>query len=767
MKTKRGTRTVLFAWLWLVSWVVQASGPVPADSVFPGAEWQTRTPEEVGLDPVRLEAIAGRAGGRGCVVRHGYLVYAWGDPARRGDVASAAKPWYSHFLFLAVEEGLLPGVDASASEFEPRLKDINADLGRKDSSMTFRHLAQQTACYGVREAPGTAFVYNDWQMALFFDVLFLKVYGSACETVDAEVLRPKLTDILQCQDDPTFMAFGVSDRPGRLAISPRDFARFGLLYLREGLWDGRQVIDKGHARLAVSEPLPNSIPRTFAQEAEMIPGARSLGSQRIPDDQGDHRGSYSWLWWTNGVDREGRRHWPDAPSDTFAALGHGGVRGMAVVPSLDVVISWNDTRLGDESLNGVFKLLSEAATDEPLYAQIIPDPNNAAWLVYNRDQNRDGLLDPFFMCGPGDPEDFLYRGRRNPDGTRTGDQLAIINKLIGTGANCLYFQAVRSHGGDGDDTHNPFVDSDPTKRLDEMILNQWETWFSLMDRHGIVIFFFFYDDSARLWDTGDSVGAGEKVFLEGIVKRFAHHKHLIWCVAEEYEEAFTPARVKKIAEIVREADKHNHVIAVHKHHGIDFDEFAEDPHIDQFAVQYNVRSPLELHNGVRAAWTNARGRYNVNMSEATEFGFSAQARKKFWACAMAGSYAMALGWTFETDDEPSVSDLEGCGRLVKFFERTNFNEMAPHDELRLAGTEYLLALPGHSYVAYASQYTEPLGIREMTPGRYTFAWLDAESGATSTYERRVSEEGDFWVEPPPEFKGELAVWIRKVGAPER
>ena len=54
----------------------------------------------------------------------------------------------------------------------------------------------------------------------------------------------------------------------------------------------------------------------------------------------------------------------------------------------------------------------------PQYGQIMIDPDNPSWLVYNRDENGDGRPDPFFLCGPGDPEGFLYRGIRNPDGTR-------------------------------------------------------------------------------------------------------------------------------------------------------------------------------------------------------------------------------------------------------------------------------------------------------------------------------------------------------------
>lgn len=135
---------------------------------------------------------------------------------------------------------------------------------------------------------------------------------------------------------------------------------------------------------------------------------------------------------------------------------------------------------------------TEAVDSQPLAGQIIVDQDTKMWLAYNRDFNVDGKKDPFFMCGPGDPEGFLYRGTRN------GDQMTLINKMKGTGANSIYLMAVRSHGGDGDSTQNPFVDSDPTKALDDDILNQWETWFTEMDNNGSAIFFFFYDDNIKV-----------------------------------------------------------------------------------------------------------------------------------------------------------------------------------------------------------------------------------------------------------------------------
>ncbi len=183
------------------------------------------------------------------------MVYSWGDASKRKDVASAAKPFYSHFLFKAVEDGKISSLDEQVNKWEPRLNQINKGRGYKDRNIRWRDLANQISCYGLTDAPGTAYAYNDWQMALFWDTLFKKVYGVGYETVDATVLHSLLTDKLQCQDNPTFMAFGAGNRPGRTAISPRDFARFGLLYLRKGKWKDKQLVSYKHATMAVTSPL--------------------------------------------------------------------------------------------------------------------------------------------------------------------------------------------------------------------------------------------------------------------------------------------------------------------------------------------------------------------------------------------------------------------------------------------------------------------------------------------------------------------------------
>jgi len=339
---------------------IQAAESADIKPVFPGEKWQTQTPADVGLDESKLKALGEYTGGFGCVVRYGYLVYSWGDPSLRVDVASAAKPWYVHFVFKAIEDGKIKSIDEPIMRFEPRLEPLNAPLGHKDRAITWRHLCNQISCYGVREAPGKAYDYNDYNMALLFDTLFLKVYGSTWDRVDREVLHPQLTDVLQCQDSPTFMAFG-HNRAGRLKVSMRDFARFGLLYLRQGRWGDKQLIREDYAKMLVSTPLPNSIPRTEGKSAGMIPDQRSIGGGA---NQTDHFGSYSFAWWTNGIDRNGKRHWSGAPSNAYGCFGHGGKRVMAVLPDFDLIVCWNDTRIDRrEEENQVLTRLKESAAE--------------------------------------------------------------------------------------------------------------------------------------------------------------------------------------------------------------------------------------------------------------------------------------------------------------------------------------------------------------------------------------------------------------------
>ncbi len=403
-------------------------------------------------------------------------------------------------------------------------------------------------------------------------------------------------------------------------------------------------------------------------------------------------------------------------------------------------------------------LITNIVTSAEAAGSLIVDPAHPQWLKHEGGNS-------FFLCGPGDPENFLYRGTRNANGTRSGDQMALINKLAANGGNSIYFQMIRSHGGDDlTGTHNPFIDSNPALGLDLDILNQWESWFTAMDQAGILIYAFFYDDSARIWGAGsDNVPTEERAFLEAIVTQFKQNRHLVWVIAEEYQEALSATRLSNMAAIIRAVDENNHPIGVHKLPGLSFSEFANDPNLDQFAIQRGMLSAPGLHGDMVTAFNDAAGRYNLNMAESAGHGTGATARMKNWAVAMGGAYVMVFQWDIAGT---ATSDLQDCGRLVQFMETTNFAQMTPRDDLAFGGTQYVLADPTtDSYILYASALTGDIGILNgALPGSevYDLHWMDIPSG---TVVDQVGNTGNVLgsnvtFTRPSGIGPEMAVWVR-------
>lgn len=92
--------------------------------------------------------------------------------------------------------------------------------------------------------------------------------------------------------------------------TPRDLARFGLLYLRDGVWEGERMLPEGWVKYT----------RTPVPATETAPGrnVKTYGAQ-------------FWLF----------NDHPRVPTDTFTAAGHQG-QYSTIVPSRDVVV----TRMG-------------------------------------------------------------------------------------------------------------------------------------------------------------------------------------------------------------------------------------------------------------------------------------------------------------------------------------------------------------------------------------------------------------------------------------
>lgn len=165
--------------------------------------------------------------------------------------------------------------------------------------------------------PGTLYRYSSGDSVLLSAVL-------------AGALGPSLADSFPW--DFVFEPIGMHsamferDRSGTFVGSsyvyatPRDLARFGYLFLREGCWDGEPLLPEGWVAESTA-PNPSflrGVSHEWTRDGEAVPGRH---------------------WWLNvplpELAHESR--WPSAPPDTFAALGHWG-QTIFVIPSQDLVL---------------------------------------------------------------------------------------------------------------------------------------------------------------------------------------------------------------------------------------------------------------------------------------------------------------------------------------------------------------------------------------------------------------------------------------------
>jgi len=88
----------------------------------------------------------------------------------------------------------------------------------------------------------------------------------------------------------------------------RDWARFGLLYLQDGVWNGERILPEGWVDYTRT-PTPPSL------------------------------GEYGGMWWLNASDagKPDTKEWPDMPEDLYYASGHDG-QDVVIFPSQNMIV---------------------------------------------------------------------------------------------------------------------------------------------------------------------------------------------------------------------------------------------------------------------------------------------------------------------------------------------------------------------------------------------------------------------------------------------
>lgn len=329
-------------------------GTLPTTTYYPplgSTAWETISPTALGWNAAALESALDWAGtqnssaivilSRGRIVAERYW-NGW-TPQTAGPYFSAGKTITSYLIGQLAAEGRL-ALD------EPVSRRLGAGWSRatSESQITVRQLLSMAS--GLDDslrtvtAPGPRFYYNNPAYYQLFGVA-----EAAAGTSMTALTQARLWSRIG-MSTARWVPSTDTGEPGFIhAGSARDFARFGLLMLQHGVWDGQRV----HADSAF------------------------LANARRPS--GTDNASYGWLWWLNGgasyrtpgpylLPTVSGPLIPDAPADLAAALGKDDKK-LYVVPSLQLVV----VRLGDRApTSGTASPEAISSFDNALWQRLRP-----------------------------------------------------------------------------------------------------------------------------------------------------------------------------------------------------------------------------------------------------------------------------------------------------------------------------------------------------------------------------------------------------------
>jgi CubicO group peptidase (beta-lactamase class C family) len=339
------------------------TGSGPSEAEWPTTEWRKGLPEEFGFDSGKLAEglVAIREKGLNLhsltLIRHGVMFldasfYPYDGQALH-DQASVTKSVTTALIGIAADHGLLE-LDDPMLSFFPGRTFANRDAAKE--RVTVRHLASMSSGLDCTAAgdeqtlkemrrspdyvqfvldrrmidePGARFVYCSPGMHLLSAILQKATGMTALEFARQNLFEPLgIRDVIWPAD-----AQGVNHGWGDIHLHPHDTAKIGLLWLRHGVWEGRQIVSREWVESSV----------------------RSQIRTGRDDD-------YGYGWWITGDKGE------------FAAIGRGGQR-IQVWPEMDALLVMTG---GGVDIDDIEPLITPAFTspDRPLPA----NPATAAQL---------------------------------------------------------------------------------------------------------------------------------------------------------------------------------------------------------------------------------------------------------------------------------------------------------------------------------------------------------------------------------------------------
>jgi len=267
--------------VWLPSCTPSKTNPtLKTGDYFPTEEWRTSTPEVQGMDSALLKQMMDeiKTGNHAIdsvlVVRNGYIVWEEYPNDMLYDrnmphvLYSVTKSFTSALIGIAINKGYLKSVDQKVVDFFPD-KTI-ANLDERKRNITIENLLMMTSgfewneiSYGYSDPrnslaqalssgdyvqyvldrpmayqPGETFVYNTGNTQVL-SAIITKVTGLSTDAFAQKYLfEPIGITSSYWNNDAQDIPLGGSG----LELTPRNAAKFGYLFLNNGVWGGKQIV---------------------------------------------------------------------------------------------------------------------------------------------------------------------------------------------------------------------------------------------------------------------------------------------------------------------------------------------------------------------------------------------------------------------------------------------------------------------------------------------------------------------------------------------
>ena len=237
-----------------------------AEAYFPDATWETRTVQESNLNEEQVDKLfdltfSDQATMGAVLIKDGYIVkeqYADGfNQDSYGTSWSTAKSFYAALIGISLDKGEIDSLDDPVSKY---VKEYDT-AGKKD--ITIRQILNMTSGLefpshehemmffeddhmeyalkvGMEGEPGEKFQYNNVNSMMIGEILKNATGKTAKTLIDERIFsKINLTNYTAWEDSA-----GNTLTYCCLDMSARDYSKFGLLFSRDGNWNGEQIISK-------------------------------------------------------------------------------------------------------------------------------------------------------------------------------------------------------------------------------------------------------------------------------------------------------------------------------------------------------------------------------------------------------------------------------------------------------------------------------------------------------------------------------------------